>query len=192
MKRPTFFEGVAVAFAASLVAAVIDTVVAPVVPTALLLRGVVAAVGLGYVIYLLARSRAHVGRVTAVALWTAVTGATLLLDPPFVLHVLVQLALVWLIRSLYYYGSILSAIADLGLCAFALAAAAWAAVESGSLFLTVWCLLLVQALFPVIPPDMRRRRRDSPPWEDGEDGEDRFERAHQAAEAALRRLSSAR
>jgi hypothetical protein len=82
-----------------------------------------------------------------------------------------------------------AALIDLGLSGLSLAAAIWAAHQSGSVFLTVWCFFLVQALFVHIPTHIGRR--GEPDHEDLE-GAHRFERAHHAAESALRKLSSIR
>ena len=114
---------------------------------------------------------------------------TWLLEPPLALYVSVHVGQVWLIRSLYFYSSALSALADLGLNLASVAAAIWAATESGSPFLSIWCFFLVQALFVAIPVRMgenRHKRRHEHAYDD------RFERAHRAAQGALRRLSSVR
>jgi hypothetical protein len=185
-RRPTFFEGVGVALASSVVAAISFAALAQILPGALALRLVVAGVGLAYVLYLLSRARARVGRVTAASAWAAVTLAVGLTDPPLSIHVLAQLAMVWLIRSLYFHSSVLAALADLVLCAFGLAAAVWAAAQSASVFLSVWCLLLVQALFAAIPTHPRgvTSRPGAHP-----DQDDAFARAYRNAQCAVRRLS---
>ena len=92
-------------------------------------------------------------------------------------------------RSLYFYSSVLPALTDLMLSGLGLAAAVWAAGQTGSVFLSLWCFFLVQALFVVIPTRIRRRHSESSL---GPDGLDRFQRAHRSAEAAVRRLSSLR
>ena len=95
-----------------------------------------------------------------------------------------QLAMIWGTRSLYFHQSLLAAFADLGLCGLGLIGALGAYLHTGSLFLSLWCLFLIQAFFVYIPslaqPGGQRPDRD----------EDRFRRAHQAAAAAVHRLSS--
>jgi len=189
MKRPTFLEGVAVAFVAGFLGSASYGVLTTILPGSVILRALVAGIGLGYVLYLLARSRNPVGRITSLVVWGAVAGATWLVQPPLVLYILAHVGLVWLIRSLYFYSSALSALADLGLNLASLAAAIWAATESGSPFLSIWCFFLVQALFVAIPVRMDDNRLER---QSEGDHEDRFERAHRAAQAALRRLSSVR
>jgi len=98
-----------------------------------------------------------------------------------------HLGIIWVIRSLYFHASVLSAFADLGLSGFSLIAAIWAFSQTGSLFMTLWTLLLVQALFVAIPSSFRKGD-----GEDSADEVDEFQRAHANAEAALRRLTSIR
>lgn len=189
MSRPGFLEGAGFALAASVVAGGASLVLAPVLGPATALRAVVAMVGLAYLAYLLVRARARAGRVSMVVLWACVTAAVLAADPPFVVHVLAQLALVWFARAVWHHASVLGALADLTLTAAGFAAAAWAAERTGSLALSIWCLLLVQAAFVVIPRREHARRaraaRALAP-------DDPFQRAHRAAEAAVRRLSAVR
>ena len=89
-----------------------------------------------------------------------------------------------MIRSLYFHGSIVAALADLGIGALALAFAIWAAKSSGSVFLSIWCFFLVQALFVALPADIgAKAQRD--------DGSDQpFKRAERSATAAIRRLAA--
>jgi hypothetical protein len=187
MKNPSFFEGVAVALAASVVGSLLYTVLTSLFPVALLLRLLVACIGLAYVVYLLSRSRERVGRVTALAIWGLVAGVTWFVHPPLTLYLLVHLGLIWLVRSLYFYSSMLSALADLGLSSLSLVAGIWAATQSGSVFLSLWCFFLVQALFVVIPAHFNNIVRGGAPYQACED---HFQRARRAAEVSVRKLSS--
>ena len=189
MKQPSFFEGVAVALTAALLGSVLYAALSTFVSSGGLLRLLIAGMGLAYIVYLLVRSRERVGRVTALVGWVLVAAATWFLQPPLSLYLLVHLGLVWFIRSLYFYSSLLSALADLVLSGLALAAGIWAATQTGSLFLSLWCFFLVQALFVAIPVNMNRK---TAPGSSQRDPEDRFQHAHRVAESALRRLSSLR
>ena len=189
MKRPTFLEGVAVAFVASFLGSAAYGALTTLLPGTLALTVVVAGISLGYVLYLLARSHNPVGRVTSIILWATVAAVTWLMDPPLVIYTSVHMGLVWLIRSLYFHASALSALADLGLGITGLLAAAWAATETGSPFLSIWSLFLVQALFVAIQPG---KGGNAPNGQLRGEHEDRFEQAHRNAQAALRRLSSVR
>lgn len=185
MNRPTFLEGVVVALAASVVGGLSYAVLVPALAGAPVLRLLIAGIALGYVIYLLRRSPERVGRITALAAWCLAAGAIWSMDPPLLPYLSLHLGLVWLVRSLYFYSSMLSALADLGLSGLSLAAAVWATSHSHSLFLGIWSLFLVQALFAAIPAGTRRNGGVTAHRE-----QDRFERAHRAAEASLRKLSS--
>ena len=100
-------------------------------------------------------------------------------QPPLLLYLALHVGLLWLVRALYHYASVLSALADLGLNGMALAAAVWASTHTASLLLSTWCFFLVQALFVAIPRDLRDRRvAQGAPTAPA----DRFQQAHRAAQ----------
>lgn len=186
MRTPSFFEGVVVAIAASVTGAALFTALGFVFPPALVLRLLVAGLGLGYVLYLLSRSKERVGRIAVLALWFVAATATWLFAPSLTLYVLAHLALIWLIRSLYFHAGPLPALVDLGLSGLALAAAVWAATATHSVFLSLWCFFLVQALFVAIPKRMRRKSSGRLECDD----KDGFEHAYRVAESAVKKLYS--
>ncbi|MGB5473212.1 MAG: hypothetical protein WBQ78_07030 [Gammaproteobacteria bacterium] len=187
MKQPTFPEGVTVALAASLAGGVLYTALDTVFPGVPVLRLLIAAIGLVYVVYLLGRSTERVGRVTAAAAWLLVAGVLWFTHPPLLFYVCVHLCMIWLIRSLYFYSSALSALTDLGLNGLGLAAGIWAITRTGSVLLGIWCFFLVQALFVFIPKSVSRKPGAG---QAGQAVEDRFQHAYRAAETAVRKLSS--
>ncbi len=189
MKKPTFFEGAGMALIAAIAGSALYTALSAVFPGALVMRLLVAAVGLAYLLYLLSRSGERIGRVTVLAAWSVATVAIWFLVPSTALYLLLHIGLIWLIRSLYFYTGALSALLDLGLNGLAMAAAIWAAVQSGSIFLSLWSFFLVQALFVAIPVSIRQRKAGG---QRERHDEDRFQQAHRAAESALRKLSSVR
>jgi hypothetical protein len=182
--RPTFLEGVLVALAASVAGSVLHTT------SAALLGGsdpwlLVALLALGYVLYLLRRAPARAGRVTALAAWAGAAALLWLSAPSLALFVLLQVGMIWLLRSLFFHAGPLAALGDLGLSALALGSGLWAFLHTGSLLLALWSFFLVQALFVALPQGATRRPDPTP-------AADRFELAHRAAEAAVRRLASSR
>lgn len=187
MKQPTFPEGVAVALAASLAGGAVYSALDVVFPGAPVLRLLIAVISLVYIIYLLGRSPERVGRVTAVAVWLIVAGVLWFTQPPLPLYLCMHLGAIWLIRSLYFYSSVLSALADLGLNSLGLCAAIWAITRTNSVFLAIWSFFLVQALFVVIPKEAFRRSGTN---RAGQAGTDRFQHAYRSAEVAVRKLSS--
>ncbi len=189
MKKPAFMEGVVVALVASILGSAIYTTLTAISVSDWVPRALIAGIGFGYVIYLLSRSNERVGRITTLATWATLAGANWLLEPSLPVYVVIHVGLIWIVRSLYFYSSIVAALTDLGLSGLSLAAAIWAAHHSGSVFLTVWCFFLLQALFVHIPTQFGRHVE--PDREDLE-GAHRFERAYHVAETALRKLSSIR
>ena len=187
MNMPGFLEGAAVALGASIFGSVTYSALTSFFGSGVVMRLLIVAIGLGYVVYLLSRSRERVGRITTIALWLLVAGITWFTAPPLILYLMVHLGLIWLIRSLYFYSSLFSAIADLGLNGVSLAAAVWALNQTGSLFVSIWCFFLMQALFVAIPANMKHKAGQN---QIPEPREDRFQHAYRVAETALRKLSS--
>ena len=188
MKSPTFFRGVVIAFVLSFFGAALFAAMTTVMSSGFALRTVVALVTLAYVAYLLSRSGARVGRITALAISMLAVAIAWGVELPLGLYLIVHVTLIWLVRSLYFYSGVVPALIDLGLNALALAAAVWATLQAGSVFLAIWCFLLVQALHVAIPASMSRDQR-------GREGvasaasDARFQRARRTAEAAITRLT---
>lgn len=181
---PTFLEGAVVALIAAFIGALAYGAFTLVLSGPVTLRLVVAGLGLGYLLYLLGRSRERIGRVTSLSLWLTTTVLLWVLSPSLSLYLLVHMAMIWVARSLYFHQGPLAALADLGLIGLGLLAALGAYLHTGSLFLSLWCLFLVQALFVFIP--LRGGVASMDPGND----EEHFRRAYRTAEAAVQRLSS--
>ena len=135
MKRPTFFEGVAVALVLSIVGAALTWLATNFIGRDGALFGLISGLGFLYLLYLLVRSKTRVGRITTVATWAVVTIMTWIAGLPIMFLLLLQVGFIWLVRSLYFYSSALAGLLDLGLIATSLITAFWAAFHSGSLFL---------------------------------------------------------
>jgi hypothetical protein len=189
MKRPSLFEGIAVALLAGITAAMLFPVLAIVLAPGFVLRLLIAGLSLVYLIYLFRRSQQKLGRLTVLGAWALFTTATWLLAPSFISYAAIHLLMIWLARSLYFYSSVLSALADLGLTGLAFIAGLWAWFSTGSLFLTFWCLFLVQALFVLIPRCFARSQQH-PSVAGLKAADDPFESAHRVAEQAIRKLAS--
>jgi hypothetical protein len=189
MKRPGFFEGVGVALAASVTGGVLFTVLAGLFAGGFVLRGLVALLGLLYVIYLLSRSAERIGRITTLSAWLAAALGIWLLGLSLPLYLLAHLGLVWLVRSLYFHAGPITALADLGLTLFGLAAAVWSWLHTGSLGLSLWSFFLLQALFTFIPAQFRRGSSRNPA---SAAETDPFQQAYRTAEAAVAKLSTRR
>ena len=189
MKQATFFEGVAIALVISIVGSAVFFTLSSVFSASGLFRLLIAGISFTYILYLLARSRERVGRITVVSVWCIAACITWLFVPSFILYLLIHLGLIWLIRSLYFYQSILAAGADLGLNAISFAVAIWAWSNTHSLFISLWCFFLLQALFVAIPRQLRSLPTQTINTDNTHDNLESFERAHRAAEVAVRKLS---
>ena len=191
MKRPAFSEGIVVAILVSLAVTVVFTVLSSFFPTRWLLQALIAGVSLSYVCYLLVRSQEKTGRLTVIAVWGVITVVTWLFSPSTIITLFVHVGLIWLVRALYYYTSLVVALVDLGLTLFGMAAAIWTLLYTHSLFLSVWCFFLIQALFVVLPTDLKsdllkankQNTKPSPAQNDG------FEQAYLSAKSALHQLT---
>ena len=185
MKRHSFPNGVCFAAVLALLASIATTVLTPILSAVVLYKLLVPTLSLAYIVYFLSRNPEKVGRVTALALWMAAATGAWIMETPLSLYIALHVGAVWLIRSIYAYSSIFSALMDLGLNVTAVASMYWAAMHSGSIFLAIWCFFLVQALFVTIPPSVARQASR----EAGEDQDiEQFERARRRADAALRQL----
>ncbi len=187
MKRPTFFHGVIVAAIFAFFASAMIATLTPFVGFFAVVRFVIPAMGLAYILYLFSRSRESVGRVTTLTLWSALAAVTWWVAPPLPLYLLIHVGAMWLVRSLYFYSGVLPAVIDLGLSALSIVAAVWAISHSGSVFLATWCFFLVQALFVAIPPAVKRSP-GSTKYAAIEN--EPFERARRQADRALTQLFS--
>jgi hypothetical protein len=185
MKRPGFFQGVAIAAVFGFFASAVVATLTPLFGFTSVVRLIIPALGLAYLLYLLNRSNARVGRVTTLSLWSALAAASWWMAPPLMLYLMIHVAAVWLVRSLYFYSGIVPALMDLGLSALSISACVWALTRSGSVFLAIWTFFLVQALFVMIPPALKAKaqsRRNNPVEDEN------FRRARRQADEALRQL----
>lgn len=185
MKRPSFVHGVVVAAVFAVFTSAMIAALVPFIGFISVIRLVIPVMGLAYVLYLLSRSGERTGRVTTLALWSALAAMTWWVAPPLPLYLLIHVGAMWLVRSLYFYTGVLPALMDLGLSALSIVAAVWALSHSGSFFLATWCFFLVQALFVAIPPTVKRKSADAG---DAAVGNEPFERALRQADRALTQL----
>ncbi len=158
MKRPSFLHGVIVAAVLGFFASAVVAALTPFVGLSAVIRLVIPALGLAYLLYLFRGSKERVGRVTTLALWAVLAAATWWIAPPLPLYLLIHVGAIWLVRSLYFYSGVMPALMDLGISTLSVSATVWAISRSGSVFLATWCFFLVQALFVAIPPAIKRRR----------------------------------
>jgi hypothetical protein len=186
MNKPTILDGVTVAMVISLSAAAASLLLGGFIIYGLLFELLLYAATLAYLLYLLKRSKARIGRVLVIVAWAAASMACWFFDVVLLEQVLIQAGMIWLVRSLYFHGSLFSAALDFGLVSAGLAASAWAMVNTGSLAAALWSFFLVQALFSWLPQLGREQTRSDRP---GSSDPSHFQSAHRVAEAAVRKLS---
>ena len=186
MNRPGFFHGVAIAAALGVLASAFIAVLTPFVGVAAVTRLVIPGLSLLYILYLFSRNEEKTGRVTSIALWSAMTLTVWWLALPLTFYLLIHVGALWLLRSLYFYSGIVPSLMDMALSGLGIVAAIWALSHTGSVFLATWCFFLVQALFVAIPPSLAGRAATTTPVA----ANDEFERARRQADAALKQLIS--
>ena len=184
MKRPSFIQGVIVAAVLGFFASAVVATLTPFVGLGAVIRLVIPALGLAYLLYLFSRSSERLGRITTLALWSVVAAVTWWFAPPIPLYLFIHVGAVWLVRSLYFYSGLVPALMDLGISTLSVSATVWAITRSGSVFLATWCFFLVQALFVAIPPSMNRDKARAERPADN----DNFDHARRQADKALRQL----
>jgi hypothetical protein len=151
MKQPGLVDGVTVAMIISLGATVASLLLGGFIVYGLLFELLLYAATLAYLLYLLKRSKARIGRVVVITGWAVTSLACWFFDVALLEQVLIQAGMIWLVRSLYFHGSLFSAALDFGLVSVGLAASAWAMVNTDSLGAALWSFFLVQALFCWLP-----------------------------------------
>ncbi len=188
MKTATFFEGIFVALVLSFISSVVLFTLSSFFPISILIRMIITGITFAYILYLLSRSKECVGRVTVVIVWFIGTTILWFAWPPITLFILGHLTAIWLVRSLYYYSNLLSALSDLALNYFSVAIAFVVAGHTNSMFLTLWCFFLIQALFVLIPKSLNKKSttNSTTPFKNDDD----FQHAYRAAETAVRTLSN--
>ncbi len=185
MNKPGFIEGVVVALVMCIAGSIGYSVIGFVCNDYDTWRVLIAAMSLGYSIYLLGRSQQRTGRIIVMASWLLMSSAIWLIEPPLPHYALSHLASLWLIRSLYFQMSILSTLLDLGLIGLGGAVAFWALIHSGSPLLSLWCFFLVQAVFVAIPGRIKPVSRN----QHSTDSNVKYQQALRNAQSALNSLT---
>lgn len=184
-RQPGFLHGVLVAAVLAFIASALVALLTPFVGLGSVIRLLIPALGLAYLLYLLSRSQKRTGRVTAITVWIVLALLTWWLAPPLPLYLLIHVGAIWLLRSLYFYSSLIPAVMDMGLSILSLATSVLTINHSGSVFLATWSFFLVQALFSAIPPMIGSRHK---PLQYPANDAEGFECAKRQADAALRQL----
>jgi len=186
MKTPGIIDGIVVAIIISLGAGAAKLLLGGFIAYGSLFNLVLYAATLAYLIYLLRRSSARVGRVVVIAGWGLTSLACWFFDVPLFEQVLIQAGFIWLVRSLYFHSSMVSAALDFGLVSVGLAASAWTMVNTASLAAALWSFFLIQALFCWVPQLARQQAAGS---QSSQQEQSSFQSAHRVALDAVRKLT---
>lgn len=184
MRRPTLIQGIGIAVLLTGLAIAAGFFFNAVFGGYFAAKATLAVTFTAYLTYLIGRGRTRAGRITLTFLCLLLLGWGLLAGTTLASMAAGGAALIWLVRSLTFYSSLIAAGADAFLGVLALGAGAWAFSVSGSTVAGAWCFFLVQALHAFIPS--RFGPRDLKQAQDVSG--DRFSRAHGAAEAAIEAL----
>jgi len=187
MKTATFVEGIFVALVSSFIGSVTYFSLSLLFADSVVIRLIISGLSLAYILYLLTRSNERIGRITVIVLWSIITMTTWFFWPPVIVFIVIHLGSIWLVRSLYFYSSLFSSLADLSLNILSIAIALWTASHTGSLFLTLWCFFLTQALFVMIPTSIKPSTNNN---SSNLNSEDDFQRAYRVAQSAVRKLAT--
>lgn len=182
MNAAGFWRGVGLAVLLSVVGGVAFTLFAPLLGGQIAMRGVLLLVAGGCLADMLLRNQAVAGRLLSAALAVLIAAALLIFDPPLWFWWSVLAGYLWLLRSLGRGATPLRALIDGALTLIGLACALATLRQSGSVWLALWCWLLLQAIAGAITASRRQSKADG----------DHFSRARQNAQAALRSLQQPR
>jgi hypothetical protein len=187
MKTATFIEGVFVALVSSFIGSVAYYILSSLFADSVVIRLIISGISFAYILYLLTRSNERLGRITVITLWSIITIITWFFWPSTIVFILIHLGSIWLVRSLYFYSSLFSSLADLCLNVVSIAITFWTASYTGSLFLTLWCFFLIQALFVMIPTSIKPSTHTT---SSNLNNEADFQRAYRIAQSVVRKLST--
>lgn len=186
IKSPGILNGILAALVISLAAGATSLLLSGFIYQSTLFALVLYGATFSYLIYLLKKSSARIGRVVVVSSWAGISLVCWFFDVPLLEQILIQAGLIWLVRSLYFHASLIAAVLDFVLVAVGLAAGTWAMVNTGSLATTVWSFFLIQALFCWIPDLSRKASGES---SNSQRGQNNFQSAHRAALDAVHKLA---
>lgn len=189
MNTPTFFEGVGIALIGATIGSIIFTATPTIGGEQFSLKITITMICLGYLGYLLRRSQERVGRIVISLSWVIMSIILWAWNPDFLSFCLINTAMIWITRSLYFHNGILISLADLGLVLFGFAAAFWAILNTQSLFLATWCFFLIQALFPTLIAILPNRITKN---DKNLQKPDHFESAFRVADSAIQKISTSK
>ncbi|MEM7563580.1 MAG: hypothetical protein AAF353_11100 [Pseudomonadota bacterium] len=186
MKNPGLFDGILVAALISIAAGVFSLIFGGFILFSHFFYLILCAASFTYLLYLMKRAEARIGKLVVFSAWFIVSLCGWLLEAALIEQILLQAGLIWIVRSLYFHHSLFSAALDFGLVSIGLVAATWALMNTGSLAAALWTFFLLQSFFCWLP-----QMNPSPTHTKHPSRAERsdFQSAHRVASEALRKLA---
>jgi hypothetical protein len=176
MKQPTLLKNIGIALLLFAVSVIVNSILSPGMHRVLLLIALTTFLYLGYLMY---NSPRKTGKFILMVSCVFILAGSFIFIREISSLLISCTVLIWLVRSLLYYSSIVSVLFDAVLCLTGLAIAGWAFVNSGFIAVATWSFFLVQSLHVLIP------HKTTNTYPSGVIENDRFNNAHQTAEYAI-------
>ena len=185
MKSPSLSGGLAFAFCAAIATAIL-TLSLPIILPVLAPKFTLALITIGYLFYLIKQSGEKTGRIVTGGIAIGVSILTLTISMSLIEFILIQLGLIWIVRSLYLRARPIPALIDGLLIVAGILLASWGILQTQSLAIAVWCFYLTQALFIDWP---NRFFKEDADINSDSVNQQRFDQAWLAAQQAVEKLS---
>ncbi|GAB4190901.1 MAG: hypothetical protein Tsb002_19110 [Wenzhouxiangellaceae bacterium] len=187
MRALGFWRSVALAIGLSVLGTALWHLLSLMMGSILAVQMSIAAMALVYALVLLRCQRGRSGRLAAFSAWLLLSLGLMAAPVSLLGFALAQLAMLWLMRSVYSYRTLLPALGDAAISGIAVLIAIWTLLHSHSLLLTLWSFWLCQALVALLPPRFPTGRDDH---DRHSPSSLRFDQAHDRAREALAVLAS--
>lgn len=184
MKKPNLLDGILAAILITVCTGSISLILSSFITDNTLFKILLSFSTLSYLIYLLKRSQTQIGWFVVIMTWGFINFGSWLMGLSLIEQVILQIGLIWLVRSLYFHSSILTGFLDLGLILTGLAGSIWAILNTNNEIIALWTFLLLQSLFTLIP-NLRLS-----PANNKIDNTSTFQSSHRVALEAVRKLST--
>ncbi|MCP4431103.1 MAG: hypothetical protein GY806_09015 [Gammaproteobacteria bacterium] len=187
MKGPGILKGIVFAILASLAGGLLLKVLPLILSSATSSSLATMGLSLAYLLFLQRYNDIRQGRVLIFSVWIILSLTCWLLGLSLVQQILLNIFMIWIVRSLYFHSSITAALLDLVLVIMASGAGVWAAIQTNSPMAAVWSFFLCQSLFGAIPEFSQPGKTNGP---SPVATDDHFQAAHRVAQDAVRKLST--
>ena len=185
MKQQSLVQHIGVAMLLTIIAILTGFIFHKVMGWNTAVKLVMVAVTLVYLGYLIYQSRVRAGKLTLIIICLMMSLSCFFLVERSGLMLVIAAVMIWVVRSLLNYSSIVAVITDMGLCTFSLAGADWAFSASGSIVAAIWSFYLIQSLHCLIPQQFGETKQVMA----DEQSVDYFDHAYQLAEQAIRQMA---